>query len=357
MQAFVGHTTAIKDKVNIRDILGFGNISDNIKKQYEDSKALIEKYNAGLNTYNEKDYPSLLPGFAKKLWYNLTKKKEKTIDNYDDYLDAIIKSGDFNFETEGEKKLSIGLDFIPILGIEKMTLEGLLGEDLVSGKDLNGLERILAIASAGVGALAKVKNAIKLGEIGGKVEGSISFGMNGGGQLDNIISKLKQSKAEEDLVAKEAVTIDKGLSEAYTGGKTQAELDSLEYDPAKKAVTDGSKIEAVIGLELEGKGTLGRIERSLDPKAEFIDITTGKKIDVKSFESYPIGGDGKPITSAKKGAFKVENAIKNIVKEFEKNGNDIVVINKTKLTLQHIKELEEAIEKLGLKNKIIWWPE
>jgi hypothetical protein len=29
-----------------------------------------------------------------------------------------------------------------------MTLEGLLGEDLVSGKDLNGLERILAIAPA-----------------------------------------------------------------------------------------------------------------------------------------------------------------------------------------------------------------
>jgi hypothetical protein len=212
VQAFVGHTTTIKDKVNIRDILGFGNISDNIKKQYEESKALIEKYNEGVNTYNEADYPSILLSFAKKLWYNLTKKKEKTIDNYDDYLDAIIKSGDFNFETEGEKKLSIGLDFIPILGIEKMTLEGLLGEDLVSGRDLNGLERILAVAPAGIGAIAKVKNAIKLGELGGKVEGSISFGMNGGGQLDNIISKLKESKAEEDMVAKEAVTIDKGVS-------------------------------------------------------------------------------------------------------------------------------------------------
>jgi hypothetical protein len=165
-----------------------------------------------VNSYNEADYPSILLSFAKKLWYNLTKKKEKTIDNYDDYLDAIIKSGDFNFETEGEKKLSIGLDFIPILGIEKMTLEGLLGEDLVSGRDLNGLERILAVAPAGIGAIAKVKNAIKLGELGGKVEGSISFGMNGGGQLDNIISKLKESKAEEDMVAKEAVTIDKGVS-------------------------------------------------------------------------------------------------------------------------------------------------
>jgi hypothetical protein len=208
VQAFVGHTTTIKDKVNIRDILGFGNISDNIKKQYEESKALIEKYNEGLNTYNESDYPSILPSFAKKLWYNLTKKKEKTIDNFDDYLDAIIKSGDLNFETEGEKKLSIGLDFIPVLGIGKMALEGLLGEDLVSGRDLNGLERILSVAPAGIGAIAKVKNAIKLGERGGKVEGSISFGMNGGGQLEDIIGKLKKSKVQEDIVAKDAMHID-----------------------------------------------------------------------------------------------------------------------------------------------------
>jgi tetratricopeptide (TPR) repeat protein len=249
VQAFVGHTTMVKDKVNIRDILGFGNISDNIKKQYEESKALIEKYNEGLNTYNEADYPSILPSFAKKLWYNLTKKKEKTIDNYDDYLDAIIKSGDFNFETEGEKKLSIGLDFIPILGIEKMTLEGLLGEDLVSGRDLNGLERILSVAPAGIGAIAKVKNAIKLGEIGGKVEGSISFGMNGGGQLDNIISKLKQSKAEEDMVAKEAVTIDKGISNPESIPKRpswrQSELDVQsdfpEYNPQKSFI-DGDEV-------------------------------------------------------------------------------------------------------------------
>ncbi|QAA33526.1 hypothetical protein [Clostridium manihotivorum] len=72
----------------------------------------------------------------------------------------------------------------------------------------------LSAAPAGIGAVAKVKNAIKLGEIGGKVEGSISFGMNGGGQLEDILNKVKKSKAEEDMVAKEAVTIDKGGSKA-----------------------------------------------------------------------------------------------------------------------------------------------
>ncbi|MGG3926177.1 hypothetical protein ABET51_09250 [Metabacillus fastidiosus] len=101
-------------------------------------------------------------------------------------------------------------------------------------------------------------------------------------------------------------------------------------------------------------GMYGKIERSLDPKAKFIDITTGKKIDVKSFASNPIGADGKPITSPKKGAFKVENAMKNITKEFDKNSNDIVVIDQSNLKLEHIKELEAAIKQSGLEKKIIW---
>lgn len=143
----------------------------------------------------------------------------------------------------------------------------------------------------------------------------------------------------------------------YTGGRTQSELDALKYDPAKKAITSGSKNEAQIGLDLEEKGIIGQLERSADPKAEFIDSLTGKKYDVKSFESTPIGSDGVPITSPRKGAFKVENAIKNVVKEFEKNGNDVVIIDKSKLIPEHVNELRNAIEEAGLTDKIIWWPE
>ena len=143
----------------------------------------------------------------------------------------------------------------------------------------------------------------------------------------------------------------------YTGGRTEEELKLLEYDPAKKAITEGSKNEAKIGLDLEERGIISRLERSSDPKAEFIDISNGKKYDVKSFESNPIGANGIPITSPRKGAFKVENAMKNIIKEFEKNGNDIVIIDKSKLTLEHINQLKEAINKAEIANKIIWWPE
>lgn len=42
-----------------------------------------------------------------------------------------------------------------------------------------------------------------------------------------------------------------------------------------------------------------------------------------------MGKDGIPITSPRKGAFKVENAMKNIMKEFQKNGNDIVITDKS----------------------------
>lgn len=49
--------------------------------------------------------------------------------------------------------------------------------------------------------------------------------------------------------------------------------------------------------------------------------------------------------------------MKNIIKEFEKNGNDRVIIYKTNLKLEHIKEIEEAIKQSELENKIIWWLE
>lgn len=49
--------------------------------------------------------------------------------------------------------------------------------------------------------------------------------------------------------------------------------------------------------------------------------------------------------------------MKNVVKEFEKNGNDLVIIDKSKLMPEHVNELRNAIEEAGLTDKIIWWPE
>jgi len=146
-------------------------------------------------------------------------------------------------------------------------------------------------------------------------------------------------------------TEDKGTGK-YTGGRTQKELDDLAGDPSHAGrIEDQGIKEREIGLELESRGDLGKIIR--DPKAdkgaEFIDTVTGKKWDVKSFESYPHGH-----TSPKKGAFTVDNAMKKIKKEFERGHN--VIIDDRNLTPEHTKQLKEAIQKEGISDKIIWYP-
>lgn len=101
---------------------------------------------------------------------------------------------------------------------------------------------------------------------------------------------------------------------------------------------------------------MGNIVRDtqIDKGAEFIDTTTGLKWDVKSFESYPSGDNGIPITNPKRGAFTIENGMKKIQKEF-KNGNN-VIIDARKLVPEHIEQLKKAIDEAGIAGRIIWYP-
>lgn len=148
-----------------------------------------------------------------------------------------------------------------------------------------------------------------------------------------------------------------GTGKVYTGGRTQAELDDLAKDPSHgfKIEEQGLK-EREIGLALEERGDLGKIVRDaqIDKGAEFIDETTGIKWDVKSFESYPSGDNGVPITSPKKGAFTIQRGIKKIQREF-KNGNN-VIIDTRKLVPEHIEQLKKAIDEAGIADRIIWYP-
>ncbi|WP_025681252.1 hypothetical protein [Paenibacillus massiliensis] len=138
----------------------------------------------------------------------------------------------------------------------------------------------------------------------------------------------------------------------YTGGRTQEELDDLARDPSHAGRIEEQGIkEREVGLDLEEQGVLGRIVR--DPQADkgsdLIDITTGIKWDVKSFESYPHGH-----TSPKKGAFTVKRAMDKIYGEFEK-GNS-VIIDTRELVPEHIQQLRKAIEEDGIADRIIWYP-
>ncbi|MCP3776151.1 phage late control D family protein [Paenibacillus sp. MZ04-78.2] len=143
----------------------------------------------------------------------------------------------------------------------------------------------------------------------------------------------------------------------YNGRRNQEELDDLARDPASAGKIEPKNIrEREVGLAVEERGDLGRIIR--DPQAEngaeFIDTTTGLKWDVKSFESYPSGDNGVPITNPKKGAFTIQQGMKKLQKEFN-NGNN-VIIDTRKMEPEHIEQLKKAIDEAGAVNRIIWYP-
>ncbi|MGP3784347.1 hypothetical protein [Paenibacillus sp. 1A_MP2] len=143
----------------------------------------------------------------------------------------------------------------------------------------------------------------------------------------------------------------------YTGGRTQKELDDLARDLASDGKIEPENIrEREVGLAVEERGQLGKLIR--DPQAEngaeFIDTSSGLKLDVKSFESYPSGDNGVPITNPKKGAFTIKQGMKKLQKEFD-NGNN-VIIDTRKMEPKHVEQLKKAIDEEGVTDKIIWYP-
>ena len=141
----------------------------------------------------------------------------------------------------------------------------------------------------------------------------------------------------------------------YTGGRTQEALDALAFDPHKGKITRGSIEEREVILALEEQGYLEYAIRDTWGKGDFYDDIMLKLYDIKSFESFPLDNLGKPITSVNGGAFDVNKAMRNIMKEFEKNGVDYVIINSTKMDPLHISQLKKQIELKGVSDLIIWY--
>ncbi|OME98415.1 hypothetical protein BK124_14465 [Paenibacillus amylolyticus] len=168
------------------------------------------------------------------------------------------------------------------------------------------------------------------------------------------------AKIKKNLEAAEARKTSniKGMGkDTYTGGRNHKELDDLARDPSGGGKIEPKNInERDVGLQLEARGDLGRIIRDsqADKGAEFIDTTTGIKWDVKSFESYPSGRNGIPITNPKKGAFTIQNGMQKIHEEFAK-GHDVIIDTK-KMVPEHIEQLKKAIDKEGIADRILWFP-
>ncbi|MGN7356673.1 PrsW family intramembrane metalloprotease [Paenibacillus sp. SAF-054] len=158
------------------------------------------------------------------------------------------------------------------------------------------------------------------------------------------------SKAELDQIRESSPDYYQELMDKYgEQGKyfrrSPEEFDSLAKDPAKNfKINEKSKIERQAGLELEARGELpGPIVRDPSPPgAEFIDAN-GVKWDVKGWHSK----------YAPKG-YSLEKAISDIEESLSKGEN--VIIDSTKMFPEHIQEVREAVQKLGLSDKILWWP-
>ncbi|WP_334074144.1 MULTISPECIES: hypothetical protein [Paenibacillus] len=140
----------------------------------------------------------------------------------------------------------------------------------------------------------------------------------------------------------------------YTGGRTPEELADLAYDPHKKKTTEGSEIEREVILELEEEGIIKRAIRDTIGQGDYIDEVTGLNYDIKSFQSYPLDNQGNKITNPRAGAFKLSNAMRDIIKEFDVNGMDFVIINTRKVEEEHVRQLIDALKSAGLYDKIIW---
>ncbi len=160
-----------------------------------------------------------------------------------------------------------------------------------------------------------------------------------------------QLTLENGEMAAKAKENEEKVKSNYQGDRTYSEYVDLARDPSQgnKVLPQGRK-ERDIGLDLENQGVLHKIIRDpqKDKGAEFIDIVTGIKWDVKSFVSHPKG-----ITSARKGAFKLSKAIAKIEKEFA-NGHN-VIIDTRRLTKFDRESLIKAVRDKSYSDRIIWY--
>ncbi|MBA4550775.1 pre-toxin TG domain-containing protein [Thermoactinomyces vulgaris] len=284
------------------------------------------------------------------------KKSVESLLGYDLYTGDPLQG---ERKKEADRALSSVVDCIPVISNIKNLKDLFTGKDSISGDKLSPVDKVIS--------------AIGIASGPGKKAGVILKGIFNGGKkllkkfgvyIDDLAErfgfgpKLQPAGGPPDIPRRPEVNRIEGTN---GGGKnqknhpvkrTQEEYDDLARDPSHGGqITEQGIKEREIGLALESQGKLGKIIRDpqSDGGAEFIDTTTGIKWDIKSFVSYPNGH-----TSPRKGAFTVEKAMKKINAEFRRGHN--VIIDKRDLIPQHVKELEDAIKKNGVEDRIIWYP-
>jgi hypothetical protein len=284
------------------------------------------------------------------------KKSVESLLGYDLYTGDPLQG---ERKKEADRALSSVVDCIPVISNIKNLKDLFTGKDSISGDKLSPVDKVIS--------------AIGIASGPGKKAGVILKGIFNGGKkllkkfgvyIDDLAErfgfgpKLQPAGGPPEIPRRPEVNRIEGTNgggknqKNYPVKRTQEEYDDLARDPSHGGqITEQGIKEREIGLALESQGKLGKIIRDpqADGGAEFIDTTTGIKWDIKSFVSYPNGH-----TSPRKGAFTVEKAMKKINAEFRRGHN--VIIDKRDLIPQHVKELEDAIKKNGVEDRIIWYP-
>lgn len=249
--------------------------------------------------------------------------------------------------------------FWPALGIA-LTGMGIAGGGHEIAGYIRDPKKLLTPENALAVAIGIVLSRIPIGKVIGWA------GNKGRGYVRKLLDKLgfrksdidvpnkqeppRMSKEELDKIRESAPDYYKDLMNKYGDegryfNRTTDEYDSLAKDPAKNfKMNKKSRIERQAGLELEVRGDLpGPIIRDPNPAgAEFIDAA-GVQWDVKGWYSK----------YAPKG-YSLEKAVADIQESLSKGEN--VIIDSTKMFPEHIKEVSEAVNELGLSDKVLWWP-
>ena len=194
----------------------------------------------------------------------MAKYQKYYINNYSDYIKFIVTEADFNYETINEKALTKGLDLAPGVGVVKLGVEGVFGEDLVTGRKTSNLKRILSMVPAGVSLAGK----IEIKTISEATKGnSVILSMNGMGGGKNILGfKTAAESTVDNIVSGETSKI---LTEDAIKGLGEATQKKIDY---KKVFFDEY-------ADLEGKVVVHHgVEQQVLKKPQTMDLFTQEEM-------------------------------------------------------------------------------
>ncbi|MGE5628588.1 MAG: HNH endonuclease [Solirubrobacterales bacterium] len=225
-------TSIYKDKLNIFDLLGYGRVSIAMQKEYEGMKAKIDEYNASLPKYSlehtskhlsdyiiEALYGPVAAETMDKLIFDAEIDKQK-IHNVDDYINKMVTSADFDFETNDEKILTTAGYFVPVYGEYQILNEIIAGKNPISGVHYSIKDRLDMVAALGVGcAIGKackgiiteiVSNKAVIAEFTGEAVAKLRIAIKDSTEaIQNVITKVYSRN--NGIVEAEFAGVGKGI--------------------------------------------------------------------------------------------------------------------------------------------------